>query len=481
MDMFIDGQWTPARSGARQNVTNPATRGIIDTVPTGAAEDADIAIRSAERAFQKWKVTPVAERARLQKKAAQLMRDRAQEIGRVLTTELGRPLAGSVTEIQRSADLLDVYAEEGLRIHAEMPLTGVAGEKVIITREPVGVVIAITPFNYPITLLTFKLGAALIAGCTMVAKPAEDTPLSTLMLAELFHQAGFPAGCFNVVTGRGRAIGMNMIEHPVPRKVAFTGGTAAGKAIAAAAAGTMKRVTLELGGQCPAIVCADADIAVAAAAIARHAFTNSGQFCYRVNRVYVERPVYDAFLDGLLRQVEKLDVGDGLTSSCALGPLVNEKIYRNSEAQIADARRRGARIAIGGERLTGGVYDGGWFMPPTVIADADHSMLVMTEETFGPVLGVAPFDDREQALARANDTRYGLAGFVFSRNVAAALTLAERIEAGSVWINNIQRSSHDAPFGGMKESGLGREKGRYGIDAYLEYKTIYLSYEAGLS
>ena len=481
MDMFIDGQWTPAQSGARQNVTNPATRGIIDTVPTGGAADADIAIRSAHRAFQKWKVTPVAERARLQKKAAQLMRERAQEIGRVLTTELGRPLAGSVIEIQRSADLLDVYAEEGLRIHAEMPITGVAGEKLIVTREPIGVVIAITPFNYPITLLTFKLGAALIAGCTMVAKPAEDTPLSTLMLAELFHQAGFPAGCFNVVTGRGRAIGVNMIEHPLPRKVAFTGGTAAGKAIAAAAAGTMKRVTLELGGQCPAIVCADADIAVATAAIARHAFANSGQFCYRVNRVYVERPVYDVFLDGLLRHVEKLDVGDGLTSSCALGPLVNEKIYRNSEAQIADARRKGARIAIGGERLTGGVYDGGWFMPPTVIADADHSMLVMTEETFGPVLGVAPFDDRAKALECANDTRYGLAGFVFSRNVATALTMAERIEAGSVWVNNIQRSSHDAPFGGMKESGIGREKGRYGIDAYLEYKTIYLSYEAGLS
>ncbi|MGO9024494.1 MAG: aldehyde dehydrogenase family protein [Beijerinckiaceae bacterium] len=481
MDMFIDGQWTPARSGARQNVTNPATGGIVDTVPTGDAADADIAIHSADRAFQKWKVTPVAERARLQKKAAQLMRERAQDIGRVLTTELGRPLAGSVTEIQRSADLLDVYAEEGLRIHAEMPLTGVAGEKVIVTREPIGVVIAITPFNYPITLLTFKLGAALIAGCTMVAKPAEDTPLSTLMLAELFHEAGFPAGCFNVVTGRGRVIGMNMIEHPVPRKVAFTGGTAAGKAIAAAAAGTMKRVTLELGGQCPAIVCADADLAVATAAIARHAFANSGQFCYRVNRVYVERPVYDAFLDGLLRYVEKLDVGDGLTSSCALGPLVNEKIYRNSEAQIADARRKGARIAIGGERLTGGVYDGGWFMPPTVIADADHSMLVMTEETFGPVLGIAPFDDRAEALKRANDTRYGLAGFVFCRNLGAAMTMAERIDAGSVWVNNIHRSNHDVPFGGMKESGMGREKGRYGIEAYLEYKTIYLSYEAGVS
>ena len=481
MDMFIDGQWTPAQSGARQNVTNPATGAVVDTVPTGDAVDADIAIRAADRAFQKWKVTPVAERARLQKRAAQFMRERAQEIGRVLTIELGRPLAGSVTEIQRSADLLDVYAEEGLRIHAEMPLTGVTGEKVIVTREPVGVVIAITPFNYPITLLTFKLGAALIAGCTMVAKPAEDTPMSTLMLAELFHEAGFPAGCFNVVTGRGRAIGMSMIEHPVPRKVAFTGGTAAGKEIAAAAAGTVKRVTLELGGQCPAIVCADADLGLATSAIARHAFSNSGQFCYRVNRVYVERPVYQEFLDGLVRHVEKLDVGDGLTSSCALGPLANEKIFRNSEAQIADARRRGARVVIGGERLTGGVYDGGWFMPPTVIADADHSMLVMTEETFGPVLGVEPFDSRANALKRANDTRYGLAGLVFSRNVGTALTLAEGIEAGSVWVNNIQRSNHDVPFGGMKESGMGREKGRYGIDAYLEYKTIYLSYEAGLS
>jgi succinate-semialdehyde dehydrogenase / glutarate-semialdehyde dehydrogenase len=478
MDMFIDGSWTDARSGARQNVTNPATGEIIDTVPVGDAIDADIAIRAAERAFRIWRATPVAERARLQKAAAQMMRARAKDIGRVLTSELGRPLAGSITEIQRSADLLDVYAEEGLRLRAELPLAGVAGEKTIVTREPVGVVIAIAPFNYPITLLTFKLGAALIAGCTLVAKPAQDTPLSTLMLAELFHEAGFPAGCFNVVTGSGRSVGTSMVEHPVPRKVAFTGGTAAGKTIAAAAAGTMKRVTLELGGQCPAIVCADADLNVAAAAIARHAFSNSGQFCYRVNRVYVERPVYSAFLDALLAHVARLDVGDPMNSPCALGPLVNEEIFRNSEKHVADARAKRARIAIGGERLTGGMYDKGWFMPPTVIADADHSMLVMTEETFGPVLGVAPFDDRAQALECANDTRYGLAGFVFSRNVGAALTMAEGIEAGSVWVNNIQRSAHDVPFGGMKESGIGREKGRYGIEAYLEYKTIYLSYEA---
>ncbi len=480
MEMFINGQWSAASDGATQPVSNPTTGAQIDTVPTGTTEDGDRAIRAADAALESWKNTPMAERARLQRAAAQLMRERAEQIGRVLTTELGRPLAGAITEIQRSADLLDVYAEEGLRLHAEMPLTATPGEKIIVTREPVGVVVAITPFNYPITLLCFKLGAALIAGCTMVAKPAEDTPLSTLMLAELFHEAGFPPGVFNVVTGRGRGIGMAMIEHPIPGKIAFTGGTAAGKAIAAAAAGTMKRVTLELGGQSPAIVCSDADLEMATAAIARHGFANSGQFCYRVNRVYVERAIYDAFVEGLLAHVARLDVGDGLNSDCALGPLVNQKIYSNSEKQVADARSKGARIAIGGDRLRGGIYDQGWFFPPTVIANADHSMLIMTEETFGPVLGIMPFDDRSEVLKLANETPYGLAGFVFSRNLATAMTMAERINAGSVWVNNIHRSNHHVPFGGMKQSGVGREKGRYGVESYLEYKTIYLTYEADL-
>jgi succinate-semialdehyde dehydrogenase/glutarate-semialdehyde dehydrogenase len=481
MDMFIDGSWRQAASGARHNVVNPATGAVVDTVPTGGKRDADIAIVAAERAFKTWRRTPIATRARLQKWAASLMRERAPELGRTLTSELGRPLAAAVTEIERSADLMDVYAEEGLRIHAEMPLTGTPGEKVIVTREPVGVVIAITPFNYPVTLLTFKLGAALIAGCTVVAKPAEDTPLSTLMLAGLFHEAGFPPGCFNVVTGKGRDIGMAMVEHPIPRKVAFTGGTIAGKTIAAAAAATMKRITLELGGQCPAIVCADTDLENAAAAIARHAFANSGQFCYRVNRVYVERPVYEAFLALLVQHAGKFDVGDGLTSACALGPLVNEKIYRNSERHVTDARNNGARILVGGERLRSGIYDNGFFFPPTIVADADHSMLVMTEETFGPVLGVMPFDDKVEALRLANDTRYGLAGFVLARNLATALALGEEIEAGSVWINNIHRSNHNVPFGGMKESGIGREKGRYGVESYLEYKTLYLAYDGALA
>ena len=480
MDMFIDGAHVPAISGARQNVTNPATGGVIDTVPTADAADADVAIAAAARAFEAWKRVPVAERAAIQKKASSMMRAEAETIGRTLAAELGRPVAAAVAEIRRSADLLDVYAEEGLRLAAEMPITAVAGEKMIVTREPVGVVVAITPFNYPITLLTFKLGAALMAGCTMVAKPAEDTPLSTLMLAQLFHRAGLPDGVFNVVTGRGSGVGKAMIEHPVPRKIAFTGGTAAGKAIAAVAIQTMKRLTLELGGQSPAIVCSDADLDRAAEAIARHAFANSGQFCYRVNRCYVERAVYEPLLDRLKGHVDRLTVGDPFGDGVMLGPLVNEKIFRNSERQSDDARNKGARILTGGRRLTGGIYDAGWYFPPTLIADADHSMLVMTEETFGPVLGIMAFDDRREALRLANQTRYGLAGFVFSENLATALTMAEGIEAGSVWVNNIHRSSHSLPFGGMKESGFGREKGRYGIEAYLEYKSIYLSYDGRL-
>lgn len=480
MEMFIDGRWTAAVSGATQPVTNPTTGAVIDTVPTGDERDADVAIRAADSALAGWLATPVSERARLQRRAAQLMRDNADRIGRVLTSELGRPVAAAVTEIQRSADLLDVYAEEGLRLHAEI-ISANPGEKILVTRQPVGVVVAITPFNYPITLLCFKLGAALIAGCTVVAKPAEDTPTSTLLLAELFHEAGFPPGCFNVVTGKGRGIGMAMVNHPIPAKIAFTGGTAAGKAIAAAAAGTMKRVTLELGGQSPAIVCADADMAKAAAAIARHGFANSGQFCYRVNRIYVERAAYDAFLAALLAEVEKITIGDGQTEPVTIGPMVNAKIFDNAFGQIGDARDKGARICSGGARLSGGVYDGGYFLPPTVIADTDHSMKIMTEETFGPVLGVMSVETPMQALELANDTHYGLAGFVFSGHFGRGLALAERINAGSVWVNDIHRSHHSAPFGGMKQSGIGREKGRWGVESYLEYKSIYLAYDEGLT
>ncbi|TAE27147.1 MAG: aldehyde dehydrogenase [Cytophagales bacterium] len=456
-------------------VTNPCTGEIIDTVPRSTPDDVHAALEAAGSAFRHWRKQPVAERARLQHEAARLLRGQATELAHLLARELGRPLSGCLTELSRSADLLDFYAEEGLRLKGEIPQHNLPGEKALVVREPVGVVVAITSFNYPITLLIMKLGAALMAGCPVVAKPSEDTPLTTLKLAELFGQAGYPAGVFNVLTGYGHEIGHALVEHPITAKIAFTGGTGTGKRIGEVAARHNKRVTLELGGQSPALVCADADLSVAVPALVRHAFANTGQFCYRVNRIYAHESIYETLLDKLVAGAEALRVGHPL-SGADLGPLINDKIYRNSEQQVADALGKGGVLKTGGSRLTGPDYDRGWFFPPTILANGDHSMQIMTEETFGPVLGVMPFRTLDEAVELANDSVYGLAGYVFSGNLGTALHLAESLEAGSVWINNIHRSYHDVPFGGVKQSGIGREKGRYGIEAYTELKTIYLTY-----
>ena len=475
MNFFINGEWAPSVSGHTLPVHNPATGEIIDSVPAGNAEDADRAVRSARAAFDGWRARTMAERAALQHAAASAMRTRKDEIARMLTLELGRPLAGARTEVERTAELLDYFAEEGLRLRGDIPLLNLPDERVLVVKEPVGVVVAIAPFNYPLTLLTFKLGAALITGCTVVAKPALDTPLTTLMLAELFSQVGYPPGVFNVVTGRGSEIGQALVEHPIPRKIGFTGGTAAGKRIAAAAAQTNKRLTLELGGQCPAIVCDDADLDVALSPLLRQTFDNSGQFCYRVNRMYVQRGIYDTFAERFAAAASKMVVGNGMTPGCQLGPLVNEETWKKSEEHVRDALDKGARLLAGGARLSGAEFERGYFFPPTVLADTNHSMKIMTEETFGPVVGLMRVETLDEAIACANDTPYGLAAFVFSKNLANALRAAERCEAGSVWVNNIHRSYNQVPFGGYKESGLGREKSRYGLEEYLELKTIYLS------
>lgn len=476
MEMFIDGQWSPATSGAVMEVLNPRDSSLADTVPSGSASDADRAVRAAEAAFNLWKTTAMVDRVALARTCAAAMRDRAQELADLLHAELGRPMPGCLGEVASAAGMLEVCAEEGLRLTATMPLGQPAGERTIITRDPLGVVVAITPFNYPLVLLMFKLGAALVAGCTVVAKPAEDTPLSTLKLAEIFHDAGLPRGCFNAVTGTGAEIGAALVNHPTPRKIAFTGGTAAGKTIAAAATGTLKRVTLELGGHCAAIVCADSDLDKAAAAITRHGFANTGQFCYRVNRIYVERPVYDAFLAKLSAKAADLTLAP-IGGEGDLGPMINEKIFATSEYQSNDAREKGARILCGGQRNIGEGFDRGFYFPPTLIADATDDMAILQDETFGPVIGIAPVDSAFDGLKRANDSIYGLAGFVFCGDLARGLSLCEGMEAGSVWLNDIQRGSPHAPFGGMKQSGIGREKGRYGVESYLEYKSIYLSYE----
>ncbi len=475
MEFFINNTHTRANASARIPILNPATGEVIGDVPAGNAQDADCAIRAAHAAFKIWRATPMTQRVKLQHAAANKMRECADELVRSLTLELGRPLAASKTEIERSADLLDYYAEEGLRLRGEMPLLNEPNERVLVIQEPVGVVIAIAPFNYPITLLIFKLGAALVTGCTVVAKPAEDTPLTTLKLAELFSQVGYPAGVFNVVTGYGNEIGQALVTHPTPRKIAFTGSTHAGKQIAALATGTNKRVTLEMGGQCPAILCADADLDTAIPALVKHAFANTGQFCYRVNRLYVHETLYENFLERFSESARELKIGDGMNPASQLGPLINEKIFRNSELHVADALQKGARLITGGARLTGDEYARGYFFPPTVLADTNHDMKIMTQETFGPVVGVMPFENLDDAIERANDSVYGLAAYIFSANVGNAWRIAEQLEVGSVWVNNIHRSYNLVPFGGYKESGLGREKSRFALDEYLELKTIYLA------
>jgi succinate-semialdehyde dehydrogenase / glutarate-semialdehyde dehydrogenase len=444
-------------------VINPATGEIVSRVPIATAADIDAVMKAAQDAFQIWKAVPVTRRAEIQKACAAALRANAQSVAMILHQELGRPMPGCLQEMVRAADLLDVYANEGVKLE-----TSVYGENAKAVREPVGVVVAITPFNYPINLLIFKLGAALMAGCTVVAKPADNTPLSTLKLSEIFEAAGLQKGVFSVVTG-DKSVGELLVAHKTPRKVAFTGSIPAGKAIAAAATGTMKRVTLELGGQSPAIVCADADLEKAASTICRHAFANSGQFCYRVARVYVAREVYEKFLELLVPKVQALTIG----SDGDLGPLINKRMFENSMRHIEDAKKRGARILYGGERLQDPPFDRGYFLPPTVAADCHPETLVMSAETFGPVLGVAPFKTTDEAIHLANNTPFGLAGFVFTSDLVLGRKLCNAIEAGTVWLNDIQRSSHHMPFGGMKESGLGREKGRWGIEAYYEWKTIY--------
>lgn len=477
LDLFINGAWHASSASATLAVTDKSTGEVLASVPLANAADVDVAVIGAHVAFQDWRNRPMEERVALVRRCAEAMRENADTLGGWITRELGRPMAGARSEIMRSAELLDTYAEEALQLQGQWAHGSRTGEQMLVVREPVGVVAAIAPFNYPITLLCFKLGAALVAGCTVVAKPAEDTPISTLLLAELFTQAGLPAGVFQVITGTGKEVGMALVTHPLVRKVAFTGGTAAGKQIAAAAADTVKRLTLELGGHCPAIICADADLDKAVPAITRHAYANSGQLCYRVNRIYAHRAIYEALVQRLALSASALKVGPPTVTGVDMGPMVNEKMFANAQRQSDDARHKGARILCGGHRVDVPGCEAGWFFAPTLIADATPDMLIMQHETFGPVLAVQPVDSDAEALKLANDGETGLAAFVFTRDLARGLTLCQRLEAGSVWLNDIARSSQRAPFGGMKQSGLGREKSRMGIEAYLEPKTIYLSYD----
>jgi succinate-semialdehyde dehydrogenase/glutarate-semialdehyde dehydrogenase len=475
--MFIDGKAVAGASGEFIEVINPSTEEVVGRVPVATPEEIDAAVRSAHAAFKTWREMPAAERGGLMQKFVNTVRERVDDIGKVLTSEQGKPFPQAKGEIMGFCAVIEFYAQEARRIHGMVIQSDARDKFVYVLRQPMGVVAAIPPWNDPLHLLSRMVGPALAAGCTVVAKPSSDTPLTAPLVAQIASEIGFPPGVFNVITGGGSRVGEALVRHPLVRKAALTGSVAGGVSVMRAAAEGIKRVTLELGGQCPCIVWDDADVEKAIEAITFQAFRGCGQVCNRVNRVYVHEKVYDRVVEGVAGYAKKIVPGDGFKEGVDIGPLINAKQLEWVESQVKDAQAKGARVMAGGSRLG----DKGFFFPPTVLADCNHDMEVMREETFGPVLAFMKVGgDLDKAFEYANDTVFGLSAYFFSRDARNCYLAAQRMEAGSVWINDIHGSFVQAPYGGMKMSGIGREQGSIAIDDYLEWKTVYqeMSYES---
>ncbi|MCB0989723.1 MAG: NAD-dependent succinate-semialdehyde dehydrogenase [Acidimicrobiales bacterium] len=474
--MFIDGQWTDARSGDTFEVTNPATGEVIGHVPDGGADDAREAIAAADAAQKAWGSTSAAERADLLYRAWQLMNERHEDLARLMTTEQGKPLKAARAEVTYAADFLRFYAEEATRVMGQWMPSKRADQRFLSIRVPVGVVAAITPWNYPVSMLTRKMGPALAAGCTFVLKPAEATPLCARAVYEVFADAGTPPGVINLVTAADpRPVGDVFTTDPRVRKLTFTGSTPVGRQLAGAAAGNLKRVSVELGGHAPFIVFPDADPVQAAKGAAALKFLNSGQACISPNRLYVHESQADAFIATMTDRVSKVRAGNGFDDGVGVGPLVNEAAVAKVENQVEDALARGAAAPVGGHRLAEAPFDKGHFFAPTLLTGIDSTMLIRREETFGPVAPVIVYDDVDTIIDEANDTNYGLAAYVYTGSLATAITAVEGLDFGIIGVNDVNPTSASAPFGGMKDSGLGREGSAEGIDEYLETKLAGIS------
>ncbi len=467
--MYINGHWVIGRN--HFPVTNPASGEVIGEVPDCTAEDIEAAIAAASEALKSWKQTTAYERSGLLYRAWEIMLSRKQELAELMTREQGKPLKASLNEVQYGADFLLWFAEEAKRINGQTIPSARDNQRFITQKVPVGVVGAITPWNYPISMITRKLAPALAAGCTLVLKPAEHTPLCARAMAEVFEEAGFPAGVINVITSRDPApVGEAFCTDPRIRKLTFTGSTAVGKKLNAQAAAHMKRVSMELGGHAPAIVFPDADPVHAAKGLSLVKFLNTGQACISPNRIFVHRDHAEAFLAELTKRVCRLKAGSGFEAGNSIGPLINEAALEKVEAQVEDALAKGATLYTGGQRLTDGELANGCFYAPTVLAGVTPEMKIYREETFGPVAPVVIYGDDDDVLAMANDTEYGLAAYVYSNDLSTAFKAFEALEFGIIGINDINPTSAAAPFGGMKNSGLGREGAEEGIEEYLETK-----------
>jgi succinate-semialdehyde dehydrogenase/glutarate-semialdehyde dehydrogenase len=465
---YIGGRWCEADNGTSFQVTNPATGEVLGQVPDMGAAETRRAIEAAKAAWPGWRHKTAKERANLLRKWHDLMMANLDDLARLMTAEQGKPLAESKGEIGYAASFIEWFAEEGKRVYGDTIPSPWNDRRLIVVKEPVGVCCAITPWNFPAAMITRKAGPALAAGCTMVAKPAESTPLSAFALAVLAERAGIPAGVFNVLTGDPKAIGGEMTSNPDVRKITFTGSTEVGRLLMRQSADTIKKVSLELGGNAPLIVFDDADLDAAVEGTIISKFRNTGQTCVCANRLYVQDGVYDAFAEKLIAAVKQLKVGNGFEAGVAQGPLIDQAAVEKVEEHISDAVSKGARVLLGGKRHS----LGGTFFEPTVLADVTSAMKVAREETFGPVAPLFRFYKDEDAVQFSNDTEFGLASYFYSRDIGRIWRVAEELEYGMVGINTGLISTEVVPFGGMKQSGIGREGSHYGIDEFIEVKYL---------
>jgi succinate-semialdehyde dehydrogenase / glutarate-semialdehyde dehydrogenase len=454
-------------------VLNPSSGETVGRAPVATDHQVDAAVRAAHRAWRSWRDTPAVDRKAAMMRLVGVVKDAAEDLAHLLTREQGKPLANAKAEIAGFCSVIEFYAEEARRISGMVLESDQADRFVYVAKQPIGVVAAITPWNDPLHLLSRMIGPAIAAGCTVVAKPASETPLTTLRLGELAAEVLAP-GVLNVVTGPGPSVGEHLVSHPLVAKVTLTGSVDGGRSVLRSAADQVKSVTLELGGQCPCIVWHDADLPKAAEAITFQGFRGAGQVCNRVNRVYASESVYDTLVTDVAELASRIVVADGFAARVDIGPLINRRQLGWVISQVDDAVAKGARIITGGQPLTGNGYDNGFFYPPTVLADCTPDMEVMQRETFGPVLAFAAApDELDHAFDLANQGWSGLSAFFFSGDQRSCWRAARELQAGSVWINDIHGSMVQAPYGGMKLSGLGREQGSVAIDEYLELKTVY--------
>jgi succinate-semialdehyde dehydrogenase/glutarate-semialdehyde dehydrogenase len=467
---YIDGQWV-AGSGGTIAVDNPATGDIIGAVPRLGAAETRVAIEAANRALPVWRARTAKERAVVLRRWYDLMLAHQDDLARLMTIEQGKPLAESKGEVGYAAGFLEWFGEEAKRVYGDTIPPHHADKRIVVIKQPVGVVACITPWNFPLAMITRKAGPAIAAGCTVVVKPASQTPFSALALAELGERAGLAPGVFNVVTGGASEIGGELTSNPIVRKLSFTGSTEIGKLLMAQCAGTVKKISLELGGNAPFIVFDDADLDAAVEGAMASKYRNTGQTCVCANRLYVQDSVYDAFAEKLARSVSRLRPANGLDPDATQGPLIDDKAVAKVEEHLADATSKGARVVLGGHRHA----LGGRFFEPTVLTGVTPSMQIAREETVGPVAPLFRFGTEAEAIALANDTEFGLAAYFYARDVGRVWRVAEALESGIVGINTGLISTEVAPFGGVKESGLGREGSKYGIEEFLEVKYLCLA------